>query len=226
MMPKTNYIIIGLAMLVAAGLAFALTPREKIADQGPKVDLETMIPKSFGDWALDEKIVPLRADPAVQANLDKIYNQILSRTYVNKKGERIMLSIAYGGDQSDSMQVHHPEICYPAQGFQIIKQFDTQFDTGYGAIPVRRLIATHGSRVEPITYWTAIGDKVAQGNKWKLQQLKYGLTGKIPDGLLFRVSNITNDESAAFSQHDAYIRELLIAVMPDKRTRLIGNPST
>jgi len=37
-------IIIGLAMLAAAGLAIAITPTSKIADQGPKLNLETMIP--------------------------------------------------------------------------------------------------------------------------------------------------------------------------------------
>jgi hypothetical protein len=39
----------GLAMLAAAGLAIAITPTSKVADQGPKLNLETMIPKQFGE---------------------------------------------------------------------------------------------------------------------------------------------------------------------------------
>jgi len=39
----------GLAMVAAAGLALAMTPTHKLADQGPKIDLETMIPKQFGE---------------------------------------------------------------------------------------------------------------------------------------------------------------------------------
>ena len=108
-------------MLAAAGLALALTPRLKLADQGPTISLEAMIPKQFGEWKLEGTIASLIVSPDVQALLDKIYNQTLSRTYINPKGERIMLSIAYGGDQSDTMAVHKPEVCYPAQGFQILK---------------------------------------------------------------------------------------------------------
>ncbi len=96
-----KHFVIGLFMLAAAGMALGLKPTEKVADAGPKVDLETLIPKAFGDWKIDETIVPLLVDPETQAKLDKIYNQTLTRTYVNSQGARIMLSIAYGGDQSD-----------------------------------------------------------------------------------------------------------------------------
>lgn len=220
-----KHFVIGLMMFAAAGMALALKPTEKVADVAPAVDLEVLIPKAFGDWKIDTTIVPLIADPELQAKLDKIYNQTLTRTYVNSRNERIMLSIAYGGDQSDTMAVHKPEICYPAQGFQILKSptFDT-FSTEEGSIPVKRLVATQGSRVEPITYWTTVGGKVAvSGLKWKLQQLKFGLTGKIPDGLLFRISSIQADESAAYRMQDDFSRALLGALTPEGKRRIIGN---
>lgn len=222
-----KHLIIGLCMFAAAGMALALKPTHKIADVGPKVDLETLIPKTFGDWKIDETIAPLLADPELQARLNKIYNQTLTRTYVNHQGERVMLSIAYGGDQSDSMAVHKPEICYPAQGFQILKSPTiSTFSTGEGNIPVKRLVATQGQRIEPITYWTTVGDKVAiSGLKWKLQQLKYGLTGKIPDGLLFRISSIQADDAKAYQTQDAFTRDLLKAMSPGGRQRIIGNPN-
>jgi hypothetical protein len=104
-----KHLLTGIAMLAAAGLAIAMTPTHKIADQGPKLNLETMIPKQFGEWKMDETIAPLLADPKQTALLNRIYNQTLSRTYVNTAGERVMLSIAYGGDQSDGMAVHKPQ---------------------------------------------------------------------------------------------------------------------
>lgn len=218
-----RYLLIGLCMLVAAGLALVLTPRMKAADQGKLIDLETMIPKRFGDWRVDESITPLRVSPDVQAKLDKIYNQTLSRTYINQKGERLMLSIAYGGDQSDSMQVHKPEVCYPAQGFQVIKQLNGTLDVGTLLIPVKRLVAVHGARAEPITYWITVGDEVAlSGWKRKLAQVRFGFTGRIPDGLLFRVSSIANDEEGAFQAHARFARTLLGAVDVNTRQRLIG----
>jgi EpsI family protein len=219
-----KHAIIGLCMFAAAGMALALKPTVKIADSGPKIDLEVMIPKAFGDWKVDETIVPLLVDPELQARLNKIYNQTLTRTYVNPHGERIMLSIAYGGDQSDDMSVHKPEICYPAQGFQILKNASDTFSTGDGSIPVKRLVATQGQRIEPITYWTTVGDTVAvSGLAWKLNQMKYGLTGKIPDGLLFRISSIQADDAKAYQTQDGFARDLLKAMSPSGRQRIIGN---
>ena len=221
-----KHLIIGLFMFAAAGMALALKPTTRVADAGPKVDLETLIPKTFGDWKFDATIAPLIANPEQQALINKIYTQTLTRTYINSGGERIMLSIAYGGDQSDNMAVHKPEVCYPAQGFQILKSPTiSSFSTGEGSIPVKRLVATQGARVEPITYWTTVGDTVAvSGLKWKLQQLKYGLTGKIPDGLLFRISSIQADDAKAYQIQDEFTRDLLKALPPGGRQRIIGNP--
>lgn len=221
---NVNHFIIGLCMLVAAGMALALKPTVKMADSGPKFDLETLIPKTFGDWKMDETITPLIANPEAEALINKIYSQTLSRTYINSRNERIMLSIAYGGDQSDSMAVHKPEVCYPAQGFQILKNTSGMFSTGKGDIPVKRLVAMQGPRIEPITYWTTVGDTVAISSKldWKLKQLKYGLTGKIPDGLLFRISSIQSDEKLAYQVQDNFSRELIEALSPVGKERIIG----
>ncbi|OJZ17371.1 MAG: EpsI family protein [Thiobacillus sp. 65-29] len=223
-----KHLIVGLLMFAAAGMALALKPTEKVADAGPKVDLEVLIPKTFGDWKIDETIVPLLVDPETQAKLDKIYNQTLTRTYINSRNQRIMLSIAYGGDQSDSMAVHKPEVCYPAQGFEILKNKNDVFASDGAAIPVRRLVAKQGSRVEPITYWTTVGDTVAitEGLQWKLSQIKYGLTGKIPDGLLFRISSIQADEEAAYQAQDDFSRALLGALTPEGKKRILGSPGS
>ncbi len=217
--------LIGLVMLLAAGLSLALTPRERAADHRPAIDLEAMIPKHFGDWQMEDRLDRLMVNPEVQAKIDRIYNQTITRTYVNSHNERIMLSIAYGSEQSDSMAVHRPEYCYPAQGFQILKNEKDIFSTGEGKIPVKRLLAKQGARVEPITYWTTIGDTVAiKGLQWKIYQIKYGLTGEIPDGLLYRISSIQPDESAAYRMQDDFSRSLLGALSQEGKVRIIGHP--
>ena len=215
--------LIGLAMLVAALGGLLLKPTKLIADQRPKVNLETMIPKQFSEWKIDESIIPLQADPERQALLNKLYNQTLSRTYINQHGDRIMLAIAYGGDQSDSMQVHKPEVCYTSQGFQMLELKLASLNSGYGPIPVKKMVAKMGSRVEPIIYWITIGDTVAVNSiKWKLERLKYGLTGKVPDGMLFRVSSL-GDKTNAYPLQESFIKDILSAMTADDRTRLIGS---
>lgn len=218
-----RHFFVGLAMLTAAGLALAMTPRLKMADQGPQINLETMIPKQFGEWKLDETIVPLMISPEVKAQLDSVYSQILTRNYINSKGERIMLSIAYGSDQSYSAQVHRPEMCYPAQGFQIKGITKGAINFSGATLPVMKLVATQGQRIEPITYWVMMGDTVVRGN-WEqhLARVKYGLTGKIPYGLLIRVSTISANESRSYRTEEQFVQDMLGAVPVKYRKVLMG----
>lgn len=220
-------LIIGVMMVLSGALTMALTPTTRVADQQERFDLEIMIPEKFGDWKIDKSILPLQVDTEVQASLDKIYNQTLARTYVNSLGEHIMLSIAYGGDQSDNLAVHKPEVCYYVQGFEIIKTFSDEVFTQYGKLPIKRLLAIKGNRSEPITYWITIGNKaVLPGFDQKLQQLRYGLTGSVPDGMLVRISSISFDESKAYRLQVAFIEDLLLTINTKDRVRLIGTFET
>jgi EpsI family protein len=217
-------VVMAALMLSASALSSHLTPTVKLADQGPRVDLAAMVPERFGQWRIDPQMVPLQVDPATQAKLDKIYNQTLSRTYVNDEGERVMLSMAYGGEQSDRLQVHKPEVCYGAQGFEVQNRGYAELPEGGGMLPVKRLYAVSGARQEPITYWITVGDRaIRPGLQQKLQQLRYGLGGTVPDGMLVRVSSISGDEQAAFALQQRFIAEMLQAVNAPARIRLAGN---
>jgi EpsI family protein len=210
-------------MVIAAGLTLAMTPSHKVADSDLRIDLDRMIPRQFTRWQIDDRVIPVAPDPQLQATINRLYSETLSRTYKNDSGQHIMLSIAYGGNQSDSLQVHRPEVCYTAQGFQVIKDALGEILSRFGAIPVRRLVATQGTRYEPITYWVTVGDHVAKtGLDWKLAQLRYGLTGKVPDGMLVRVSSVGTVEDEAYRLHDQFIGDLLAAIAARDRPRFIG----
>jgi EpsI family protein len=216
-------LVLGLAMAGTSALTGALTPREKLASSQRDFDLETMIPARFSGWTIDTSLVPLKPDPERQAMIERLYDQTLSRTYVNARGERVMLSIAYGGDQSKTLQLHLPEVCYVAQGFQMLKDGEGMLATRFGALPVRRLVARQSQRNEPITYWITIGDKaVLSGIEQKLQRLAYGLSGKIPDGMLVRVSTIQASDAQAWRLQDRFVTEMLDALAPKDRARLLG----
>jgi EpsI family protein len=225
---KASIIVSGVlcALMVSAGaLSHHLTPTVKLADVGARFALGDIIPQRFGDWSVDNSVAPLQVDPATQAKLDKIYNQTLSRTYIDSQGRRVMLSLAYGGDQSDAMAVHKPEVCYTAQGFEVSRQRDDDMATQYGALPVKRLYAVSGMRQEPITYWITVGDRaIRPGMQQKLQQLRYGLSGTVPDGMLVRVSTIGGDLDAAYEVQDQFINDMLQALHGKDRVRLVGVP--
>lgn len=208
---------------VASGGSLALVPRRKIADSNPIGKLDTLVPAQFEGWAIDQSIPVVLPAPDVQAKLDAIYNQVVSRTYINRQGERVMLAIAYGGDQSDGLRAHRPEVCYAAQGFSTRDLQDGELDLPGRRVPVRRLVATQGPRNEPITYWMTIGTQVARtGLETKLAQLRYSTRGLIPDGLLMRVSNIARESSPSYRLHDAFMNGLVAAVPPQDRWRLVG----
>jgi EpsI family protein len=136
-----------------------------------------------------------------------------------------MLSIAYGGAHGEAMQTHRPEVCYPAQGFNVVREFGMQaLSTVYGALSVKRLVASHGPRVEPITYWVVVGDMPTEfGMQMKLAQLRYNITGQIPDGMLVRVSSIDRNELDAYQLQERFIVGLLAALSDRDRARIIGS---
>ena len=212
-----------IVMMAVAILAFAVKPTHKIVDEVGGIDLEKIIPSEFGDWKeLEHKIGGI-VNPQQELALQKIYNQTLSRTYVNKSGQYIMLSIAYGEDQSDTNQLHLPDVCYPAQGFQVRESTRAEIKTEFGTIPVKRLFTVMGARNEPLTYWTTVGNKVVLGGyETKKAQLSYGFSGYIPDGLIFRVSNITNEKEEAYLIQEQFVHSLLSQLSKATRERIAG----
>ncbi len=223
MLLNRNALLLAALMCLASIGAIFARPSVKVADHGAKISLESMIPKQFGDWLEEPQRVSQIINPQTQELLDKLYSQILTRTYVNSDGYKIMLSLAYGSDQRGSLQAHKPEVCYPAQGFKLHRTEVLPLSTPIGTIPAQRLFTTLGQRQEPVTYWFTMGDKAVQSTfERRLVQLSYGLTGRIPDGLLFRISSIDGDQARANRYHDQFVNQLLQAIPPDDRVRLSG----
>lgn len=206
-------------------LAVAAAPRKYLADELGRETLKSLIPRSFGEWSVDESIVPVPPSPDLQAVIDQTYDETLALTYRNPDGERIMLSVAYGRNQHKGMNTHRPDVCYPAQGFKVTTPtFSSTVANGAATIPVHRLVAELGARVEPITYWLLVGDQITDfGYAQRRVTISYGLRGDIPDGVLFRVSSIDKSQERAFALQDRFIKQILAAVPSARRGRLIGS---
>jgi EpsI family protein len=214
-------------MLAAAAAAAHWTPRQLYAkDEKPAVSLEELFPKQFGEWKLDPALVQQVVNPAVAAQLSQYYSDVLSRTYVNAQGYRIMLSLAYGADQSRYMQVHKPEVCYTNQGFKISYSKPERVNIGYADVPLVRLQADQNGRQEPISYWIRTGDYLVAG--WLQQNIarvKNGwIKGYVPDGLLVRASSIDNDKTQAYRIQDEFLKALAAASSPPAQAMLLGAP--
>jgi EpsI family protein len=91
------------------------------------------------------------------------------------------------------------------------------------AVPVQRLVTAMGSRNEPITYWLMVGERITEfGYAQRWATIQYGIRGKVPDGVLVRVSSIDSDNTAAFLLHERFIQDLLQSLSPAHRARLLG----
>jgi len=219
--------LLAFLMIFASAAAVWLTPKGLSAKTGVQLNLDQALPAQFGDWRLEAGQGILVVNPQQTESIEAIYSQTVSRTYVRSDGYRIMLSIAYGDDQSRDSQLHKPETCYAAQGFGLKFSRPATLKTRFGSLESTRLFAIQGTRMEPITYWMRVGDVVLRGGlQQTIQRVKLGLfKGVVPDGLLFRISDISGDPEISFQRQEAFARDFLEASSSELRLALLGNPS-
>lgn len=219
-----NMVLLAL-MLLSAAMAGTLRPTISLASEHTSINLQAMVPSAFGDWQEQLNVLTQIVDPERQQTIDKLYSETLSRTYVNSEGYRIMLSIAYGTNQSKALQLHTPELCYPAQGFTLLGKQPGKMDLLGRPLATIRLETSLGQRHEPLTYWTVVGDhNVTGGIDKKLTEMRYALTGRIPDGMLVRVSSIDQGTDRAYTMQKQFASAMIEAIAPEHRNRFAGAP--
>lgn len=223
MLNRRDLLLSGSMMMAAAG-AFALTPRTHLKLLGDR-EIADLVPTKVGDW----HDMPSNAFvlPKTEGGLaERLYSQTISRLYGSPTNIPIMLVVAYGDLQSDLLQLHRPESCYTAVGFQISSSSVAAVNLGPGAaLPVRELTATSDSRIEPIVYWTRIGDALpTDGSQQRSMKLQQSFAGIIPDGILVRISTVAESTPEVFAALREFARELMLAIPAANRPVLIGRP--
>lgn len=219
---RIAWVLAALMCLTSLG-SMAVLPGKAVVAKTNTFVLETTVPKQFGEWSLDQRQVAQVVNPQTQELLDRLYSQILTRTYVDAKGYRVMLSVAYGDDQRGGLQAHKPEVCYPAQGFNLTSNAPAQIATDFGSIPGRRLTTYLGQRYEPVTYWISVGNSPVETQLQKrVAEMRLVLTGQAADGMVFRVSSIDTDSPRAFAAQERFVKDLMAALPPAARNRLSG----
>lgn len=205
---KLKTVVVLAAFAVCYVAAEQLKPTQRM--DATIVDIAAAIPEEFGDWRVDHSTELIQPSPDVQETVDQIYDQVVNRTYVNSRGDKVMLSIAYGGDQTDALKAHRQEVCYTAQGFKVSNVHEDRMNVGSTELRVTRMFAQQGARQEPVTYWFTMADQAVTGRFERLfVQIGYGLRGVIPDGALVRVSTFGAVADSAYRQHDEFVRELV-----------------
>jgi EpsI family protein len=224
-MLRRRDLLLGAPLVVAAGGALALTPRERLNLLGDK-KLEKAIPLTIGPWHVSPSnavVLPEAGEGSLSARL---YDQTVSRLYTSDSEVPVMMVIAYGSTQSDQLQLHRPEVCYSAVGFQITSTQKVLVPLSPTAnLPARELVARANDRVEPILYWTRVGDYLpASGNEQRLMKLRSEMRGYVADGVLVRLSTIGEPSPEAFAALHRFARQMLKSTYPAAVPALIGRP--
>lgn len=213
-----RHIVIGGALTLAAGVAFARQPKV----DSPRVKtstFETWVPVNFGDWRLaGSSGVVLPPPDSLSARL---YDNLVTRVYSAPAGD-VMMLLAYNNRQDGVLQVHRPEVCYPTGGFVLSETKRIPVFALGRPIPSNVFTATNADRTEQVIYFTRLGHYYPRS--WAEQRIaviEENLAGRIPDGVLLRVSVLSTDRGAAVETLRQFIKGFAAAANPSLQKLLI-----
>ena len=214
-------LLIGSLFVAAAGTTAARMPSQPLNYLGNN-KLENIVPKTIGRWkfvSASGLVVPTEDQFSLT-----LYSQQLTRVYWDGVGAPIMLLIAAGNNQTGFLQVHRPEVCYSAAGFQMGPIQPQAVAIGDGRQMIaNKLEATRGGQSEWLLYWTRVGNETPAS--WAGQRLaiaKDNLRGIIPDAMLIRASTIMPDGEEAERVLADFIQAMIASVAPPLRRAFVA----
>ena len=211
---------LGLAFASVAGIAAARQPTKNVDYLG-KNKLDKILPEKLGKWTFvsSSGLVVPPEDQLSQA----LYSQLLTRVYTTESGAPIMLLVAQSASQTGILQIHRPEFCYTAGGYDLSPSTPHAVNLGRSTLPALSISASILGKTEQIVYWTRIGEHLPLS--WRQQRMAVAmdnLRGIIPDAVMVRVSTYGNDKAAALADVDDFIRAMIGSVAPQVRRVFIG----
>ncbi|UZK67726.1 exosortase-associated protein EpsI, V-type [Sphingomonas sp. M1-B02] len=204
---KRRHLVFGGLLAAISAVGYARIPPRPTSRLAAGT-LEALVPNRVGDWSVAGASGVVLPPP--DALSDRLYDNLVTRVYTSPKQPPIMLLIAYSNVQDGLLQVHRPEFCYTAGGFDLspTEQIDIVQASG-SKVGGNAFVATASARTEQVLYWTRIGDIFPQS--WIEQRMavvRANLDHSSPDGLLARVSLLDNDHEDGLSVARKFIAEL------------------
>ncbi|UYY57044.1 exosortase-associated protein EpsI, V-type [Sphingomonas sp. S2-65] len=213
--------LLGGMLVVGAAAAAAARPSRRASPISQQA-LEQAIPTMLGPYrSVDSFDVVL---PPQDELSRRIYDRYIARAYVAAGRPPIVLVIAYGSTQDYGFQLHRPETCYPASGWDLgpSRQVALSLPDGRG-INGKSMSADRPGRREQLVYWTRIGGSFPV-DLWqgRLEIMRGALHRRVPDGVLVRLSTDSQSPAAAIDTLVDFNTRLLAALAPEGRALLLG----
>lgn len=213
--------VVGGAMMATAAGAATRIPQPN-SPRIPKAKFEAMVPNVVGGWSFQQASgLVLPPDDALS---DRLYDNLVTRIYTEPGGQVMMLLLAYNNFQNGVLQIHRPEVCYPAGGYTLSNTVASEVPIGARSpLPVNTFSANGSERDEQVLYWTRIGERFPV--RWieqRIAVLQSNLVQINPDGLLARVSMANDDMASSKPLMMKFIADLRTASPPALRRLLFG----
>lgn len=216
--PSRREVVLGGVLAMIGAGSVLLRPRSTI----PVLTSERMdaaVPMAVGPWRSEptDSLVTAPADELAA----RLYDQILTRIYRAPSLPDVGLLIAYGRGQDTDVQLHRPDVCYPAQGFVLTDQRAVPVRLADRMLPAQVVTAQRYDRVEQIVFWTRIGQDFppdVHAERGVIE--RENLSGRMPDAVLVRLSVDQPDRPAAVAAMLSFVR-LLGAGLPADGRRLL-----
>jgi EpsI family protein len=215
-----RHLLLGGVLAGASALGFALQPRA--APEEAPLPLDEAVPQrvaGFRAIAAGGFVLPV-AGPLS----DRIYVDLLTRLFREDGSPAVMLLVAKGRVDDPGMSVHRPERCYRSAGFSVEEKgfaaLVAPFPSDGQAV---RMTARREDRVEQVLFWTRVGSRFpASALDQRFFTVRENLAGVLPTALLFRLSVLGNDSTAAFSLLERFNHALVTGLSAPARTTLLG----
>lgn len=223
-MPDRREFLVGGLGFGAFGVSEYLRPRRTVR-LFPDTKLEDTVPRAFGRWR-EHPGGAVVAPTTPDSLADRLYSATLTRIYYpeGQDAPPVMLLIAYGGEQSDLLQLHRPESCYPAVGLAIAEREmgSVRLSRG-GEVPSVFLSAVGQDRVEDIVYWTRLGEALPRtASEQRSDRLRAAMQGTVGDGILVRASTVRFENAPAWPYLANFLSELMSSIPGKARPGFVG----
>jgi EpsI family protein len=215
---RRRHFLVGGALTAASGLAIARQPTAHFrAIEGSK--FESWVPAKFGSWSVVGSSGVVLPPP--DALRDRLYDNLVTRVYMNESAPPVMFLLAYNNLQDGVVQVHRPEVCYPVGGFELSEVRKVPLRALGKILPANAFSARAANRTEQVVYVTRLGGTYPRSwaeQRWAV--IQENLAGRIPDGMMMRVSLLGEDQAKALETLLTFAAEFL-AASPDVLRKLI-----
>ena len=212
-------LLAGSLLLACTGASQLLKP-QRSSPSLVSGELEAAIPKTVGPlhFAASSGLVL----PPKDELSDRLYDQVLTRVYSAAGSVPVFALVAYGSVQNLSLELHRPDECYPQQGFTISAPEPLPLQLADHAIPASVLTARRkGGYVEQVVFWSRIGTHFPANRSeqsWIVAQQNFA--GRMPDGVLVRLSVPTSERAAGIRTATKFLADLT-QVLPEAGRRIL-----